>query len=491
MQSMQRQFGRMLHKSPGDNAKVAVLLSDYEDVDRVLAKIIDAAKSWRESWINLSSAQLGVVTEYDGLWDPIVGASEGLGRPAAPTPELQLEQALRLKEVYTELRTDLLEELDLIEARVVKPASSAREYIDPMRKTIKKRENKRLDFEKVQEKTTKLQRKAGRSPKEDASLVKLEAELARVSEDFHAADAHLRETLPPIVTAAFNIIPLLINAVVALQNRFLGLYYTTLHTYCEDHGFPSPPPPMEEVIAVWSAGYEPVKRQLESIACIATGKAVRQPMKLPDDPSFQDRGLSGSPLTPALVVNGPRRSSSGLSSTNGNSAPPRPNRIPSMNSLSSQPSPVLAPRPSKGNNYVISNLTPTDFTTASRLGQQSTPSLSPNSMRPRSDYFNTRPPSTASTVTSTGSINTTNSGPSFVIGKKKPPPPPPKRIPSKRLEEFVVAQYAFSGQGAGDLSFREGDRIKIVKKTDTLDDWWVGELGGVEGSFPANYCRSG
>lgn len=28
MQSVQRQFGRMLHKSPGDNAKVAVLLSD-------------------------------------------------------------------------------------------------------------------------------------------------------------------------------------------------------------------------------------------------------------------------------------------------------------------------------------------------------------------------------------------------------------------------------------------------------------------------------
>ncbi|GAW15431.1 hypothetical protein ANO14919_048400 [Xylariales sp. No.14919] len=491
MQSMQRQFGRMLHKSPGDNAKVAVLLSDYEDVDRVLAKIIDAAKSWRDSWINISSTQLGVVSEYDGLWDPIVGASEGLGRPAAPTPELQLEQALRLKEVYTELRADLLEELDLIETRIVKPASSVREYIDPMRKTIKKRENKRLDYEKIQEKTTKLQRKPGRTSKEDASLAKLEAELARVSEDFYAADAHLRDTLPPIVSAAFSIIPLLIDSVVALQNRFLGLYYTTLHTYCEEHGFPSPPPPMEEVVAVWSAGYEPVKREFESIACIATGKAVRQSMKLPDDPSLQDRGQSGSPLTPALLVNGPRRSSSGLTSTNGSIASPRPNRIPSMTSISSQPSPVLSPRPSMGNNYVISNLTPTDFTTASRLGQQSTPALSPNSMRPRSDYFNTRPPSTASTVTSTASINTTASGSSFGAVKKKPPPPPPKRIASKRLEEFVVAQYAFSGQGAGDLSFREGDRIKIVKKTDTLDDWWVGELGGVEGNFPANYCKSG
>ncbi|KAI1423887.1 hypothetical protein F5Y12DRAFT_503403 [Xylaria sp. FL1777] len=483
MQSMQRQFGRMLRKSPGDNAKVAVLLSDYEDVDRVLAKIIDAAKSWRDSWINVSLTQLGVATEYDGLWDPIVGASKGLGRPAAPTPELQLEQALRLKEVYTELKADLMEELVLIETRVVKPASSAREYIDPMRKTIKKRENKRLDFEKIQDKTTKLQRKSGKTSKEDASLAKLEAELARVSEDFHAADAHLRETLPPLVTAAFSIIPLLIDSVVELQNRFLGLYYTTLHTYCEQNGFPSPPPPMDEVIAVWSAGYEPVRREFESITCIATGKAVRQSMKLPDDAGSKD----------PLMLNGPRRSSSGLTLTNESIGPPRPSRIPSTTSLSSHPSPVLTPKPSMGNNYVISNnLAPTDFTTASRLGQQFTPAVSPNSMRPRSDYFDKRPPSTISTATSTPPIRTpTSSGTSFVTTKKKPPPPPPKRTVTKQLEEFVIAQYAFNGQGAGDLSFREGDRIKIVKKTDRLDDWWVGELGGVEGSFPANYCKAG
>lgn len=486
MQSMQRQFGRMLHKSPGDNAKVAVLLTDYEDVDRVLAKIIDAANSWRDSWISLSSAQLGVAAEYDGLWDPIVGASEGLGKPAAPTPQLQLEQALRLKEVYTELKADILQELELIEARVVKPASCAREYIDPMRKTIKKRENKRLDYEKIQDKTTKLQRKSGRTAKDDASLAKLEAELVRVSEDFHTADAHLRETLPPIIAASFNIIPLLVDSVVALQNRLLGLYYTALHSYCEEHGFPSPPPPMEEVVSVWSAGYEPAKMEFESVACVATGKAVRQPMKLPDDPSLQDRGCSSLPPTPTLpMLNGPRRSSSGLISANGSTGRSQLSRIPSATTLPSNAAPGFGPRPP-----VVSNLTPTDFTTASRLGQQFTPAISPNSKVSRSDYFDNRPSSIASTATSVASIHTVASGASSVAAKKKPPPPPPKRILSKQLEQFVVAQYAFTGQGAGDLSFREGDRIKVVKKTDRLDDWWVGELGGVKGSFPANYCKT-
>jgi len=39
------------------------------------------------------------------------------------------------------------------------------------------------------------------------------------------------------------------------------------------------------------------------------------------------------------------------------------------------------------------------------------------------------------------------------------------------------------------LRFREGDRIKVVKKTDSEHDWWEGELEGVRGSFPANYCK--
>lgn len=39
MQSMQRKFGKLLNRGPGDNAKVSVLLNDYEDADRVLAKV--------------------------------------------------------------------------------------------------------------------------------------------------------------------------------------------------------------------------------------------------------------------------------------------------------------------------------------------------------------------------------------------------------------------------------------------------------------------
>ncbi|KAI1370737.1 hypothetical protein F4677DRAFT_437680 [Hypoxylon crocopeplum] len=490
MQSMQRQFGKLLHKSPGDNARVAVLLNDYEDADRVLAKIIDQTKSWRESWISIAMAQLGIVTEYDGLWDPIVGATDGHGKPAVATPDLQLERTLRLKEVYTDLKAEVLDEVGLIESTIIRPATDARDCIAPLRKTIKKRENRRLDYEKCQDRVNKLQRKSGRTAKEEAALAKAESEVAQAAEEFHISDSHLRETLPPLVSATFSLIPPLIAGVVMIQNRLLGLCYTTLHSYCEDYSFPSPPPPMESVVSMWSADYEPVKREFESITCIATGKAARQPMKLPDDPTNNGgRQPSTSSMTSSTGENGFRRSSSNLISNGSTAAPPtgpRPNRIPSSTSIaSSQGSTGVQPRPPFVNG---NHLTPTDFTTASRLGNTLTPSISPGSTQPRTDYFGR--PSTASTTASSTSLNKVTGGLSMAVKKKAPPPPPPKKISANRLEEFVVAQYAFTGQSAGDLSFREGDRIKIVKKTGTDQDWWVGEIGGVKGSFPANYCKS-
>ncbi|PJF19547.1 hypothetical protein PSACC_00631 [Paramicrosporidium saccamoebae] len=63
---------------------------------------------------------------------------------------------------------------------------------------------------------------------------------------------------------------------------------------------------------------------------------------------------------------------------------------------------------------------------------------------------------------------------------KIPPPVPMKK-------EVVVALYDYVGQETGDLSFREGDQIEVVKRTDSKDDWWTGSLHGKTGIFPANY----
>ncbi|KAK9456686.1 hypothetical protein V1511DRAFT_509370 [Dipodascopsis uninucleata] len=53
----------------------------------------------------------------------------------------------------------------------------------------------------------------------------------------------------------------------------------------------------------------------------------------------------------------------------------------------------------------------------------------------------------------------------------------------------AVALYSFTGEQDGDLGFKKGDIISIVKKSDSKDDWWTGRKDGKEGIFPANYVE--
>ncbi|KAL5534686.1 hypothetical protein ACEPAG_1150 [Sanghuangporus baumii] len=78
-----------------------------------------------------------------------------------------------------------------------------------------------------------------------------------------------------------------------------------------------------------------------------------------------------------------------------------------------------------------------------------------------------------------------------ILAKKVPPPPPPLK-PKPRAEppvQYVVALYDFTAQAEGDLEFKTGDRIEVVKRTESTEDWWTGRLNGREGVFPGNYVQ--
>ncbi|KAK6204788.1 uncharacterized protein RJT21DRAFT_137234 [Scheffersomyces amazonensis] len=53
----------------------------------------------------------------------------------------------------------------------------------------------------------------------------------------------------------------------------------------------------------------------------------------------------------------------------------------------------------------------------------------------------------------------------------------------------AIALYTFKGEQSGDLPFKKGDVIDIIKKSETVDDWWTGRNNGATGIFPANYVE--
>ncbi|MCJ1312293.1 hypothetical protein MMC25_005967 [Agyrium rufum] len=60
----------------------------------------------------------------------------------------------------------------------------------------------------------------------------------------------------------------------------------------------------------------------------------------------------------------------------------------------------------------------------------------------------------------------------------------PKQTPGQGQ---AVALYTFDAAQPGDLGFKKGDLITIVKRTESAADWWTGRIGDREGIFPSNY----
>jgi hypothetical protein len=82
--------------------------------------------------------------EFEGLYHPIIGSSEPTAHPPAITPQRTLARTTRLKEECEQLKTELLAEVSLVDERMIKPAIQARDYLQMMKKTIKKRDDKKV-----------------------------------------------------------------------------------------------------------------------------------------------------------------------------------------------------------------------------------------------------------------------------------------------------------------------------------------------------------
>lgn len=54
----------------------------------------------------------------------------------------------------------------------------------------------------------------------------------------------------------------------------------------------------------------------------------------------------------------------------------------------------------------------------------------------------------------------------------------------------VQALYNFKAEMRCDLEFRKGQVIKVITRTDSVDDWWEGKMEDRVGIFPANYVKA-
>jgi len=180
----------------------------------------------------------------------------------------------------------------MIDSKLMVPAEAARAALKPLGKTLKHRENTKLDYERYLSRTEHVRKKDHRSIKDEAALAAHETNLAQAQIDYQTADEQVKQTFPPVTDAVVNLMPYLLASQVMLQTTLVGQLYTILDTYTKKHRMSNPAPGDAEIVEAWDKEFTGFRRELEqSIVTIAQGKAVRLGMTLHEKDKSTVTGL--------------------------------------------------------------------------------------------------------------------------------------------------------------------------------------------------------
>ena len=116
-----------------------------------------------------------MLADYENIYGDIVGKD---GKDYVATPQEKLERVHGLKTSYVELKSEMSEEVACIDKQIMAPAKEARTSVKAYMKVIKKREDKKLDYERYKSRVEGLQAKFRRSEREDTALNKHQVDYA-------------------------------------------------------------------------------------------------------------------------------------------------------------------------------------------------------------------------------------------------------------------------------------------------------------------------
>ena len=157
------------------------------------------------------------------IYKPISGR---MSDPDSAHPEGNPEGIQACEEyeaIVKELQETLAPELEMIDTRVVRPAHELLDVIKVIRKTVVKREHKRLDYDRHRATLKKLQDKKERNAKEEKAMWKAEGEVEAATQDFNYFNDLLKDELPKLFTLEREFIQPLFQSFYYMQ---LNIFYT-------------------------------------------------------------------------------------------------------------------------------------------------------------------------------------------------------------------------------------------------------------------------
>lgn len=179
-------------------------------------KYFDAINGMLTHQIDFSQAMTEIYKPISGrMSDPDSTIPEG-------NPE-GIEACEEYEAVVKELQETMAPELDMIDTRVIRPATELLDIIKVIRKSVLKREHKRLDYDRHRASLKKLQDKKEKSAKDEKAMWKAENDLEGSTQDFNYFNDLLKDELPKLFTLEREFIQPLFQSFYYMQ---LNIFYT-------------------------------------------------------------------------------------------------------------------------------------------------------------------------------------------------------------------------------------------------------------------------
>ncbi|KAK7688225.1 hypothetical protein QCA50_008595 [Cerrena zonata] len=385
---------------------------EYEDYSRRFAsietatdKLLKDTKAFTEGVSNLFTNGTGFAAHFAILFHPMSGEEEHDILSKHPEAEHTVKNVDAYEGAMEELKAAVIPELELIESRIVNPIKELQGVLKSIRKSMTKRDHKLVDYDRFNNSLTKLRDKKEKSLSDEKNLFKLEQDFEVATNEYDYINSTMKNELPRFLVMASQFIDPLFHSFFYMQ---LNIFYLLL-----------------EKLSGFAEGRYDVAVPAQQIAIDYEDKRTDAWSRI-EDLNITKRMISTSKFVQSQRATR-ETGASGLG------------RAASSATTSSYGSRNLAAPPSRS----VSN--------SSSLSKKSPPA-------PPSASAYAAPPPPYSSATSPSSAA------SFVAAKKAPPPPPPLKPKPKPAAEYVVALYDFEAQAEGDLDFKAGDRIEIVRR---------------------------
>ncbi|KAI0271596.1 BAR-domain-containing protein [Gloeopeniophorella convolvens] len=417
---------------------------NFATLESATEKFLKDTKAFSDAVNTLFTSGSGFAQHFSVLFHPIASEYDLLGK--FPEAAHTIRNVDACHTALEELRVSISPELELIESRVSGPVRELQGIMKAIRKMITKRDHKLMDYDRFNNSLTKLRDKKEKSLSDEKNLFKLEQDFEAASNDYDTINAAMKQDLPRFMTLATRFIDPLFHSFYYMQLNIFYMLLEKINQFSE--GKYTVDMPASEIATEYEEKRGDSAAVVEALSIIqriiSTSKLVAQNRGSPGASSL-GLGVGRSPSTASTPTLGRAASSASTSTASSRAVPP-------ASSFAKK-----APPPPPG-----------------AAGKISAP---PSPVPPAA-----APPPYSPSMGGVASA-------AAAAAKRAPPPPPPPIKPKPAAASYVVALYDFAAQADGDLDFKVGDRIEVVERTDSPEDWWTGRLDGRTGVFPGNYVQ--